>query len=251
MSVRVTCRCGTSYELKDELAGRLVKCPQCGQETRAPGGPATGRPHAVFDRDVFLLRQQLLRISEQYDVGDERGNKFVFVERPAHLLQNLGALLAAVVAIAVVLGITVALAEQYRGSPVAEGLATLGMLGAIVAAAAVGLAISAKRHVTFYRDATKRERLMDVLQDRKWQPITATYTLRDSRGQLRHRGDRRGVQAQVHHPRPLRPRHERRPAAPGGSPHRARAGRDARYGRAAVITDPRDAGRHAPAWCTA
>jgi uncharacterized protein YxjI len=186
MSVRVTCRCGTSYELKDELAGRLVKCPQCGQETRAPGGTAAiARPQvdAVFDRDLFLLRQQLLRISEKYDVGDERGNKIVFVERPAHLLQNLGALFAAVVAFAVVLGITVALAEQFRGSPLAEGVATLGMLGAVVAAAAVGLAISAKRHVTFYRDASKRERLMDVLQDRKWQPITATYTVRDSRGQ--------------------------------------------------------------------
>src|SRR2546427_8084314 len=83
---RVTCQCGTSYELKDEFAGRLVKCPQCGRENRVPGVvPATAvKPQAdpVFDRDVFLLRQQLLRISEKYDVADEQGKKIVFVERP-------------------------------------------------------------------------------------------------------------------------------------------------------------------------
>ena len=98
MAVRVTCQCGTSYELKDEFAGRLVKCPQCGRENRVPGVvPATAvKPQAdpVFDRDVFLLRQQLLRISEKYDVADEQGKKIVFVERPAHLLRNVGALLA-------------------------------------------------------------------------------------------------------------------------------------------------------------
>src|SRR5260221_6027688 len=104
MAVRVTCQCGTSYELKDEFAGRLVKCPQCGRENRVPV-PATGaKPQAdpVFDRDVFLLRQQLLRISEKYDVADEQGKKIVFVERPAHLLRNLGALLAALAAATVV-----------------------------------------------------------------------------------------------------------------------------------------------------
>ena len=95
MSVLVTCECGTSYDLKDEFAGKLVKCPQCGRPARAPSvrtAVAEGDP--AFDRDVFLLRQQLLRISEKYDVGDEQGNKIIFVERPAHFLRNLGALLS-------------------------------------------------------------------------------------------------------------------------------------------------------------
>src|SRR5881628_1886347 len=100
VAVRVTCQCGTSYELKDEFAGRLVKCPQCGRENRVPLPTTGAKPQAdpVFDRDVFLLRQQLLRISEKYDVADEQGKKIVFVERPAHLLRNVGALLAALVA---------------------------------------------------------------------------------------------------------------------------------------------------------
>jgi len=187
MSVRVTCRCGTSYELKDEFAGRLVKCPQCGRESRAPGGAAAAaRPQAdpVFDRDLFLLRQQLMRISAKYDVADEQGNKIVFVERPAHLLQNLGALLAAFLVFGVVIALSVAIADQLRGSATGEALGGLGMLGALIGAFAVGIALSAKRHVTFYRDASKRERLLEVRQDRKWQPITSTYTVRDARGQL-------------------------------------------------------------------
>ena len=184
MGVRVTCQCGTSYELKDEFAGRLVKCPQCGRENRVPLPTTGAKPQAdpVFDRDVFLLRQQLLRISEKYDVADEQGKKIVFVERPAHLLRNLGALLAALAAAAVVgvgLGI---LSDMAKGTAFEGVLAALAVIGAIVALIAVGVGLSAKRHVTFYRDETKRDKLLDVLQDRKWQPITATYTVRDRSG---------------------------------------------------------------------
>jgi len=60
-------------------------------------------------------------------------------------------------------------------------LLAAGFLG-LAALFLVGIPLSAKRHVTFYRDASKRHRLMDVLQDRKFQPITATYTVRDARG---------------------------------------------------------------------
>ena len=186
MAVRVTCQCGTSYELKDEFAGRLVKCPQCGRENRVPGVvPATAvKPQAdpVFDRDVFLLRQQLLRISEKYDVADEQGKKIVFVERPAHLLRNVGALLAGLVAAGVVgVGFGM-LADMAKGTAFEDVLVALAAIGAIVALIAVGVGLSAKRHVTFYRDQSKRDKLLDVLQDRKWQPITATYTVRDRAG---------------------------------------------------------------------
>src|SRR3989440_393122 len=186
VAVRVTCQCGTSYELKDEFAGRLVKCPQCGRENRVPGVvPATAvKPQAdpVFDRDVFLLRQQLLRISEKYDVADEQGKKIVFVERPAHLLRNVGALLAALVAAGVVgVGFGM-LADMAKGTAFEDVLVALAAIGAIVALIAVGVGLSAKRHVTFYRDQSKRDKLLDVLQDRKWQPITATYTVRDRAG---------------------------------------------------------------------
>ena len=185
MSVRVICQCATSYELKDEFAGKLVKCPQCGRENRVPG---TGQPvqvqaDPVFDRDVFLLRQQLLRISEKYDVADEKGNNIIYIERPAHLLRNLGAALAGIVAMGAVIVLFMTIAEQTPPQSAARGiLAVLTVVLAIVALLGVGIPLSAKRHVTFYRDGSKRDRLIDVLQDKKFQPITMTYTVRDFRG---------------------------------------------------------------------
>ena len=58
----------------------------------APAVATTPQADPAFDRDVFLLRQQMLRISEKYDVCDEQGQKIVYVERPAHFLRNFGAL---------------------------------------------------------------------------------------------------------------------------------------------------------------
>src|SRR5437762_12329202 len=95
MPVLVTCECGNSYDLKDEFAGKLVKCPKCGRPARAPSVATAVQSQVdrAFDRDIFLLRQQMLKISEKYDVGDEQGNKIIFVERPAHALRNIGAVL--------------------------------------------------------------------------------------------------------------------------------------------------------------
>ncbi len=184
MSVLMTCECGTSYDLKDEFAGKLVKCPQCGRPTRAPSvrtSVAEGDP--AFDRDIFLLRQQLLRISEKYDVGDEQGNKIIFVERPAHLLRNLVAVLAVLAIMIAAVGLIGSLDNTAGPATATQLLAPIvGLLLIFVGAPAVGIALSVKRHVTFYRDESKREKLLDVLQDKKFQPITRTYTVRDARG---------------------------------------------------------------------
>lgn len=185
MTVRVTCQCGATYDLKDQFAGKLVRCPQCGGENRVSATPGDIRPQVdpALDRDIFLLRQQMLKISEKYDVGDEEGKKIIFVERPAHLLRNLAALLAAAIVFVAIVGAFIALADASQGSALEAVFIIMGVVGALVGAVATGVALSVKRHVSFYRDATKRELLLDVLQDRKWQPVTATYTVRDARGQ--------------------------------------------------------------------
>jgi len=180
------CQCGTSFELKDEFAGRLVKCPQCGRENRVPGtaAPVATTPQAdpAFDRDVFLLRQQMLRISEKYDVCDEQGQKIVYVERPAHLLRNLGAILAGLIAAGVFIGLCLAGADAMKGSAGGSILGLIGIVGFLPVLLLVAVPLSALRHVTFYRDQSKRERLLEILQDKKFQPIIATYTVRDARG---------------------------------------------------------------------
>lgn len=187
MSVRVVCHaCGTSFELQDEFAGRLVKCPQCGRDNRVPGAAVAPQPQSddVFDRDLFLLRQQLMRISETYDVGDEKGRNIIFVVRPAHVGQTLAALLVAGTSWFVLTFGGLSLADGMApGSAGRAVISFVAVLGGIAAALVLVVAIAPKRHVTFFRDASRRDRLLEVLQDKKWQPITATYTVRDFKGQ--------------------------------------------------------------------
>jgi hypothetical protein len=38
MPISVTCQCGQSFRAKDDLAGKRVKCPKCGQPLTIPGG---------------------------------------------------------------------------------------------------------------------------------------------------------------------------------------------------------------------
>jgi uncharacterized protein YxjI len=189
MAVHMTCECGTSYDLKDEFAGKLVKCPQCGRPARAPaaataprGAVAAAAGDPAFDRDIFLLRQQMLKISEKYDVGDEQGNKIIFVERPAHLLRNLGAILVVLGGLVVGLPAFAALVDAMPPGALQTIVGIIGMLTILVGSIVLAVRISAKRHVTFYRDQSKREKLIEILQDKKFQPITMTYTVRDARG---------------------------------------------------------------------
>jgi uncharacterized protein YxjI len=44
------------------------------------------------------------------------------------------------------------------------------------------MALSKKRHVTFYRDESKTQKMFDVLQDKKVQFPMRTYTVRDASG---------------------------------------------------------------------
>jgi hypothetical protein len=44
--------------------------------------------------------------------------------------------------------------------------------------------ISPKRHVTIYRDASKQEPLIKIIQEKKFEWFTATFTVRDLKGDL-------------------------------------------------------------------
>lgn len=184
MSIAVTCTCGRSYTLKDDLAGRDLTCPSCGAVVRVPAPPAaagsSGDP--VFDRDKFLIRQKIA-IDAKYAVTDEAGQPILFIVRPARLLRNLAALTAGVVVFFGAMFATIALTDALPRGPLADTLAVVLILAALLAAAAVAIALSAKRHTTIYRDQSRREPLLEVLQDKKFQPIVATYTVRTGQGE--------------------------------------------------------------------
>lgn len=183
MAVVVSCRCRNTYTLKDEYAGKLVECPQCGAVNKASESTLTPKSQAdeVFNRDIFLLRQKHLSINQKYQVSDEQGNPILFVERPTYFWRTLLALICGWVAMMVVYGVGMGLAAagaQQGGG----GLGVVVILLAPVAFVVVAMALSKRRHVTFYRDESRTQKMFDVLQDKKVQFPMRTYSVRDASG---------------------------------------------------------------------
>lgn len=189
MPVTVTCGCSKSFSLKDEFSGSLVKCPACGGSVRvratvstlgaAPTPALTPDSDAdpIFGRDVFLLRQQMLRIDERYAVNDESGKPILFVERPRHFFRNLLAALGAfVAAFAWAVALTSAPAALGRG-PLSNIISMAGILGFFPVLAIVLMKLSKKRHVSFYTSEDRTVCVLEVLQDQKLHFINATFTL--------------------------------------------------------------------------
>ena len=193
MPVSVKCTCGASYSLKDEYAGKSLKCPQCGATVTASAAapPAGTAPDAVsadpvFGRDKFLLAQKHFSINEKYVVNDEAGRPIIFVERPTHLFRQLLALGGVIVAVVVwwmvIGGLVTAVGGEEGESPLAGLLSLLGFFGMIPIIVLVAAALSPKRHVSFYTDESMSNKVLEVLQDHKLQIIYATYTVRDNVG---------------------------------------------------------------------
>lgn len=147
-----------------------------------PAAAALADP--IFGRDKFLLNQKHLSISEKYYVWDDQGNQILFVERPSHIFRNLLALIAGVAAGFVFAGVMIAVTTLLPGELLKIIFALLTVIGFFLAIGAVATALSVKRHVSFYKDDTKRERVLEVLQDSKIQFITATYSVMEPNGQL-------------------------------------------------------------------
>lgn len=186
MAIAVNCACGQQYQLKDDLAGKLVQCPACGASLRAEAPVRRPQADPAFDHDKFLLRQKRLSLHEKYYVWDEAGQTVLFIERPMLWGQTIAAILAAAFTAVFILvpAIILAVALQKSSPPVALILGILGVVIGLIAALAVGIRVSPKRHVRFYRDDSRRERLLDVLQDRKFWLLNATYTVVDPAGAL-------------------------------------------------------------------
>lgn len=181
MPVTVTCGCSKTFSLKDEYAGRMVKCPGCGGSVRVRAATTELTPQSdadpVFGRDVFLLRQQVLRINERYTVSDEGGKPILFVERPAHFFRNLLAVFGSLLAAgAWIVGLTAAAAALGSGT-FSDILSVVGVVGFVPVLVIAGMTLGKKRHVSFYTGEDRTVCVLEVLQDQKLHFINATFTV--------------------------------------------------------------------------
>jgi uncharacterized protein YxjI len=135
----------------------------------------------LFGRDMFLLRQKHLAINEKYTVWDENGTPLFFVERPAHLLRNLLALIGGLSSgggIFALLGFTFsALPDSLQ-----PAYLLVGSLLAVLVVILVYVQLEQKRHVEFYGDETRRTKVLRIRQDKKFELWSATFTVIDGAG---------------------------------------------------------------------
>lgn len=190
MAISVDCAgCGANYKLKEEFAGKKVKCPKCSAQIAVPGSEdhalaaseneAEGL-HDAFRRDKFLLRQKVMTINQKYSVWDEQGNTILFIERPSHVFKTLLALMAfffvLILFIGGFIGAIVALDKQLPEAAKAV-LAAVGIFGGIFLSIVVLVALIPRRHIHFYSDENRTERLLDVLQENKFMILSAYYSV--------------------------------------------------------------------------
>ncbi len=179
MTVTVACPCGEVYELKPEYAGRLLECPVCGRHLRAGRSPAAPRPASpgidpAFDRDVFLLRQRALTIASKYEVWTDDGTPILYVERPTYPVRTLLAYLVGALAGSVVLGWTAFAAGNEAVNALA---ALLGYGLALATFVIVSMSVRPRRHVTVYRDDSRQDTVLRILQDQRIAALVRTYTV--------------------------------------------------------------------------
>ncbi len=138
----------------------------------------------AFDRDRFLLVQKRVSINEKYFISDDHNHRVLFVERPQHLLRQLLTLLATMGAVlAFGVGGTLAAFALEDWPEELEAAVGVGgwVLGGLAGVAAFAL-LCPKRHVSFYRDDTRREKLLSITQDNRVQLLFSHFTILDASG---------------------------------------------------------------------
>lgn len=187
MAIAVQCTCGQAYHLRPEFAGMQVKCPACQGVIDVPVEGAGSQPVLMpveFMRDKFLMNQKVMSISEKYVISSEQGQPMMLVKRPSHIFKNLVALLAGFLAAipgAILMLFCASMISAEIGKMIFGGLALAIFLLVLLV---VAIRLSPKRHIYFYRGQTEQDLLLQVLQDKKWYLLNATYTVQDPAGQV-------------------------------------------------------------------
>ena len=148
----------------------------------ASAAPLSLSADAIFDRDRFLLRQEIA-VREKYRVWDEFEQPLLYIERPRHVLRNVvGVLAVGIVAALVCIVFLVSAVQATALLPrLMFGLLTVIAFGFLLV---MPVLVSKKRHTTIYRDERKQQPVVRILQDYKFRLINATYTITDADGQV-------------------------------------------------------------------
>jgi uncharacterized protein YxjI len=162
-----------------------VSSPPLRASAPEPHASSTDNKEPVFDRDKFLLRQKALAIKEKYYVTDDSGRALLFVERPALLTQQiimLGAVAATFFGGTFLSSVLFGFIGPMVGETFSRVLSLIGVVVVLALTAFVFVLLVPKRHVTFYRDDSKMEKLLEIKQLNKIEFPYANFDILDAAG---------------------------------------------------------------------
>jgi uncharacterized protein YxjI len=149
--------------------------------------PSDPEINPLFNRDKFLLRQKALAIKEKYYVTDDQGMPLMFVERPALLTQQLimlGAVAATFFGGTFVMAFVSGFIGTTLGARANQIISAAGVIAVLAATAFVFVLLVPKRHITFYKDDTKTEPLLEIKQLNKIEFPYANFSILDTAGNI-------------------------------------------------------------------
>jgi uncharacterized protein YxjI len=161
--------------------------PALEKPSSAPPPASNSETDPVFDRDKFLLRQKAIAIKEKYYVTDEAGSALMFVERPAMLTQQI-VMLAGVAAAffggTFVLSFVSGFLQGALGENFGPIFSLVGLVLVLALTVFVFVLLVPKRHITFYKDDSKREKLLEIKQLNKIEFPYANFSVLDRTGNI-------------------------------------------------------------------
>src|SRR5207249_1753081 len=119
------------------------------------------------------LRERVFTIRSKYEVWADNGTPVLYVERPTYPVRTLFAYLVALIA-------SMTAARWILGPIPIDSDALLVLVGFPLVAfmfLVVSMSMRPRRHVTIYRDDSRRETLLRVLQNQRVAVLTRTYTV--------------------------------------------------------------------------
>lgn len=141
----------------------------------------------ILTQSEFLINQKTFSIAEKYYITDHQEAPILFVERPRHVVRNLGAALVGVIVSLIVLAVFIVILVNLNKQSqelFGEIIFFVGFIAAAITYFAMALALSKKRHITFYQDDSKQAALFEIKQNNKIGFPTVTYTVRDGEGEV-------------------------------------------------------------------
>lgn len=187
MSIKITCSwCNASYDLKDDLAGKKWKCPNCwniieipiNNENETTTEEIKTEPNNsnnwIFSHNIYWIKQKKIAINEKYFIKDKDNNDLLFSIRKAHSMRWL----LSVIAFLLIFIFFMYLSSIF-GWTDSIYLFLIFIILWFILWLFISLYIFPERHIKFFKNDldVNWEPEFEIKEDSKYQFINKTYTM--------------------------------------------------------------------------